>query len=242
MQENIEEAIVTKKLQHIAFIMDGNRRWAKEKGKPPAQGHYEGFLAFKNLLTYCIDTLQLPVMTVYAFSTENWRRETWEVQFLLKLLGFGLKRELKTMKEKNVQFRILGDTSIFPDSLRKICEETVQETQQNTGLILQVAINYGGRTEILQAIRILAERAKAGEIDPAKITDEVIANVLYSHNVPDPDLIIRTGGEQRLSNFLPWQGVYAELSFRDEYWPDFTPEVLNNVLLDFILRNRRMGR
>lgn len=238
----VHAAITEGRLKHVAMIMDGNRRWAKANNKPPAQGHYEGFLAFKNLLTYCIDELHLPVMTVYAFSTENWRRESWEVQFLLKFLGFALKRELKTMKTKNVQFRVLGDITAFPDELRKVCEKSLAETKDNTGLILQVAINYGGRAEMLRTVQQIASQVKAGALNPEDITEELVSSTLYSGSAPDPDLIIRTGGEQRLSNFLLWQGAYAEISFRNEYWPEFTPTRLNETLLDFVNRNRRMGR
>lgn len=240
--QSVTAAIENGTLKHIAIIMDGNRRWAKSRRLPSAQGHYRGYQALKTIVRYCSKQLHLPVLTVYAFSTENWRRSDQEVRFLLKLFHQTLQAELDEMMAENVRLRFLGDIQAFSPAFQQACREAEALTANNTGLIYQVALNYGGRSEMLKAVQSLAQAAKVGQLEPDEITEAHIARCLYTGEVPDPDMVIRTGGEYRLSNFLLWQAAYAEICVVDELWPDFTPEVLDRTILTFQNRQRRFGK
>jgi undecaprenyl diphosphate synthase len=229
-------------LQHIAIIMDGNRRWAGKHHQPSAKGHYAGYRALKDIVEYCSLELQLPALTVYAFSTENWRRSEQEVNFLLKLFHETLQAEIDELIAKNVRLKFIGNIEAFPKTLQDECRKGEERTAQNTGMLYQVALSYGGRSEIVESCKRVAQAVKDGTLNPADITEDHIRENLYTKNAIDPDMIIRTGGEYRLSNFLMWQSAYSEIYVLDELWPEFTPEVLNRTILDFQQRQRRFGR
>ena len=222
-------------LKHIAIIMDGNRRWAKERNLPSAVGHKKGVDALKATMRAC-DDFGIKYLTVYAFSTENWNRKPEEVNFLMDLLGQTLKNELKEMDENNVVISFIGDTSKLSDKLQKILNNAVETTKNNTGVNLQIAFNYGSRDEIVHAVKNIV---KEGITD---ITEETISNHLYTSNIPDPDLLIRTGGEMRVSNYLLWQIAYSEFIVIPEYWPEFDKEKLANCVIEYKRRNRRFGK
>ncbi len=225
-------------IQHIAIIMDGNRRWAELKGVSSGEGHIKGYKALKNLLTYCSDELKLPVLTVYAFSTENWGRADSEVGFLLELFHQTLLAETPEMIEKNIRLKFLGNRQAFSPEFQVAWHEAEALTAKNTGLVFQVALNYGGRAEVIAACKQIAE----AKLEPEEITDAVFESYLYSAGTVDPDMIIRTGGTYRLSNFLLWQSAYSEICVVEELWPDFTPEVLNRTIAEFQNRHRRFGK
>ncbi|MCR4805100.1 MAG: isoprenyl transferase [Clostridia bacterium] len=226
--------------QHIAIIMDGNGRWAKQRGQIRVQGHKAGMESLREIVRACSD-LGVGCLTVYAFSTENWKRPADEVSGIFKLLVAYVARELKELQANNVRIRLLGDVSALPEDARRAAQEAQTSTADNTGLQFNIAINYGGRAEILRAVKAIAEKAAAGELDPASLTEEDFARELYTAGLPDPDLIIRTGGEMRLSNFLTWQSAYSELYVTDTYWPDFTPAKLNEAIESYGARERRFG-
>lgn len=199
-------------LNHIAIIMDGNRRWARSKNLPSAIGHKKGVDALKSTLRAC-DDFGIKYLTVYAFSTENWNRKPEEVNFLMDLLGQTLKNELKEMDENNVVISFIGDTTKLSKNLQAILNNSVEQTKNNTGVHLQIAFNYGSRDEIVHAVNeILKENIK-------EVSTEIISQHLYTKNIPDPDLLIRTGGEMRVSNYLLWQIAYSEFIILEEYWP-----------------------
>ena len=225
---------------HIAIIMDGNGRWAKERGQVRLKGHQAGMESLREIVRACSD-LGVKYLTVYAFSTENWKRPAEEVSGIFALLVRYVAKELKELNANNVQIRMLGDISPLPDAARKAAQDAVDSTAGNTGLVFNIAINYGGRAEIVRAAASLARQVKDGVIDPETITEESFAAHLYTADMPDPDLIIRTGGEMRLSNFLTWQSAYSELYVTDTYWPDFTPEKLKEAIEAFNGRDRRYG-
>lgn len=229
-------------LQHVAIIMDGNRRWAKRNILEATQGHYHGYKALKAIVRYASDILALPALTVYAFSTENWRRSEHEVAVLLKLFQESLDAELGEMVQKNLRLKFIGDISPFPQRFQNACQHAEALTASNTGMIYQVALNYGGRAELVNAVKGLANQVQQGKIAPDAITEDSIQTALYTANAPDPDLVIRTGGEYRLSNFLLWQAAYAELYVTETPWPEFTPEALNQAILEFERRHRRFGQ
>ncbi len=239
---SIQSLIQSKALQHIAIIMDGNRRWAQNKGLPSTQGHYQGYKTLKDIVEYCSDVLHLPALTVYAFSTENWQRPGREVDFLMKLFHQTLQDEIDELDEKNVQLRFIGNIAAMSPSFYKQCLAAQQRTAQNTGMIYQVAINYGGRAEITAAVKQLAQAVKQGDLEPDALSEADITRQLYTGQTMDPDLLIRTGGESRLSNFLLWQAAYAEICIIEELWPEFTPDVLNRTIQVFQQRQRRFGR
>ncbi len=228
--------------KHIAIVMDGNGRWAKERGLIRVQGHNAGMQALKEIVK-ASSQLGVKVLTVYAFSTENWKRPEDEVGGIFKLLVRYCESELEELNANNVRVGVLGETAKLPADARESLCEALETTKTNTGMIFLIALNYGARREILLAVRDLAKEAAAGGLDPAALTEEDISRRLFTGGVPypDPDLIIRTGGEKRLSNFLLWQGAYAELVFRDVYWPDFTPAELENCILEYQSRDRRYG-
>ena len=226
--------------RHIAIIMDGNRRWAREKGLDPKLGHKEGVKALENIALYA-NEIGLEYLTVYAFSTENWKRTEDEVGALMILLQTYLERFSKRANKENIKIVVLGDTSVLNNSLKKEIENAVEITKNNTGLVLNIAFNYGGRAELVRATKLIAEEVKAGRMNIEDISEETISNSIYTAGQPDPDLLIRTGGELRTSNFLPWQIVYSEYYFTKKYWPDFGNEALLEAIEEFQRRNRRFG-
>ena len=225
---------------HIAIIMDGNGRWAKEKGMVRLKGHQAGMESLREIVRACSDK-GVKVLTVYAFSTENWKRPIEEVSGIFSLLVRYVAKELKELNANNVQIRMLGDIDPLPADAKKAAQKAVDSTKDNTGLIFCIAINYGGRAEIVRAARLLAKQAAEGQLDPGSIDEAMFASQLYTADLPDPDLIIRTGGEMRLSNFLTWQSAYSELYVTDTYWPDFTPDKLQEAIDAFNGRDRRYG-
>ena len=225
--------------RHIAIILDGNGRWAKKRGLPRTAGHAVGAETFRKIATYCKD-IGVQYLTVYAFSTENWRRPQEEVSTIMKLLGNYLQEAIDTMEKEHIRLNIFGDTAALSPELRAMVEKTEEISRHYEGIQANICLNYGGRDEILHAARRYAEDYAAGKAD-AELTEEGFAAYLYSAGVPDPDLLIRPGGEQRISNFLLWQCAYAEFYFTDVLWPDFTPEELDKAIAVFNSRDRRYG-
>ncbi len=240
-QATIEKLIEAGKLGHVAIIMDGNRRWAQERYLPKAVGHGEGVRTLKKLVEFA-GQIQLGVLTVYAFSTENWNREKTEVDVLMKLFVETIHKELDHLCQNNVRLRFIGDLSAFSKGLQTQIHQAMVKTENNTGLCLQIALNYGGRHDIVQAVQVLAQQVQTGTLQPEEITEEQLSRLLYTQETPDPDLLIRTGGEYRLSNYLLWQSAYAELYITDTLWPDFTPDELTKALVEFSNRQRRYGK
>ena len=230
--------------RHVAIIMDGNGRWAKNKGLPRLAGHNAGMKAMKKIVDHS-DKLGIRYLTVYAFSTENWKRSIAEVSGIFKLLVAYVNSDLKGLIENNVRVTVLGDYTTLPDDAVKSLEKTLESTKDNTGLQFNIALNYGGRDELKKAVQQIACRVKEGRIAPEDITEDTVAEYLYTgkayNDVPDPELIIRTSGELRLSNFLLWQSAYSELVFPDVMWPDFTPEEYEKAIEDYQSRERRFG-
>ncbi len=226
--------------EHIAIILDGNGRWAKSKGMPRTYGHTVGA---KNVETICRAAHDLGVkyVTMYAFSTENWSRPDDEVSALMKLLGEYIKTCMKTAKKDNLRVRFIGDLTKLNDSLRKAIEELTEYSSQFTGLTLTIAINYGSRDEMTRAIRRISSDVKAGNIDVDNIDEKMFSSYLDTKDIPDPDFMIRTSGEQRLSNYLLWQLAYAEFYFTPVPWPEFTPDELKKAIEEYDRRNRRFG-
>jgi len=225
---------------HIAVIMDGNGRWAKLKGLPRTIGHTAGVEALKNTLHLC-SNWGIGALTVYAFSTENWSRPREEVNFLMTLFESVLKRELTRLKLEEVKINFLGDLDPLPIALKDLIKESVESTSQNKGIHFNVCTNYGGRLELVRAAKKLAERSVKGEIDPSLIDENLFASELFTASEVDPDLLIRTSGEKRISNFLLWQLAYAEIHVTDVLWPDFNADTLTKALLDYQSRRRRFG-
>ena len=226
--------------KHIAIIMDGNRRWAKAKGKPAAFGHKAGAKTLENIVRYA-NKIGLKYITVYAFSTENRKRAEDEVNALMMLLQNYLDEYSKRADSENIRVKILGDITVLSQGMQKSIINCMERTQNNTGVTFNIALNYGGRDEIIKAIKNIAKQVQDGEIDIEKINEETISNNLYTAGQPDPDLLIRTSGEIRLSNFLPWQLVYSEFLFIDKNWPDFTEEDLDNAIVEYQKRTRKFG-
>jgi undecaprenyl diphosphate synthase len=220
--------------------MDGNGRWAKQRGLPRAAGHRAGAEAVRRALQAAADN-GVEVLTIYAFSSENWRRSAEEISDLTALMRYYLERELKTLEKERVRLRLIGDYSAFGGELVEKLEQAVERTAGNTRLTLVIALNYGSRSEIAAAARKLAVKAAAEEIDPASIDENAVAAELQTAELPELDLLIRTSGELRLSNFLLWQAAYAELLFLDLLWPDFNEQVFADALRDFAERDRRFG-
>jgi len=239
--ENIKNIVKNSNIKHIAIIMDGNRRWAKKRMMPSIAGHNEGVSALKRTVQAAVD-FGLKNLTVYAFSTENWGRKQEEVDFLMFLIKETIQNESKELNEKGVRIKIIGDVSRLGENLRKILSDAEELTKDNTTLNLQIAINYGARNEIVAAVQNIAEKVKNGELNPQDISEETIAQSLYTDGIPDPDLLIRTGGEQRISNYLLWQIAYTELYITDAFWPEFDEEHLALSIEEFADRERRFGR
>ncbi len=241
--ETLEKDLITSQtvketnLQHIAIIMDGNRRWAKEKNLPSAMGHKKGVDALKKTLRACND-FGIKYLTVYAFSTENWNRKKEEVDFLMELLAITLTNELAEMHAEGVVISFIGDTTKLSEKLQKILQNSVETTKNNTGVHLQIAFNYGSRDEIVHAVKNIAAKG----IRPEDITEDLISENLYTKNIPDPDLLIRTGGEMRISNYLLWQIAYSEIYITKQYWPEFDKNSLVIAIEEFHNRQRRFGK
>ncbi len=226
--------------RHIAIIMDGNGRWATRQGLPRTAGHKAGVEALRELIREC-DHIGIEALSVYAFSTENWKRSAEEVGALMGLLLTYFNSEIDELDEKNVCIRILGDVNGLPDAQRDAVNAAMARTKNNTGLKLNIALNYGGRDELLHAARTLAARAAAGEIEPDKITKADLEGALYTHDLPDVDLLIRTSGEMRVSNFMLYQIAYAEFVVTDTLWPDFDVRALHEAIAAYQKRDRRFG-
>jgi len=225
---------------HIGMIMDGNGRWAKARGKLRTEGHIEGVKALRNLVELCIN-YGVANLTVFSFSSENWTRPHDEITFIFNLLRRFVASDLQKLIRNNVKVRIIGSRAGLEPSLIRLIDDVEAKTASNTGLTLIVAFNYGGKAEITDATRLIAREVAAGRLDPDAITEATIERALYTNGIPDPDLIIRTSGEQRISNFLLWQAAYSEFVFVDEYWPDFDEASFVRVLEIFSLRDRRFG-
>ncbi len=223
--------------KHIGIIMDGNRRWAKNNDLPTLEGHAEGERTLSDIVDHC-KKRDIKVLTVFAFSTENWKRTPDEVKYLLDLFSKLIHDRAERLIQEKVKVQFIGDLSGFSPILRKEMLDLMEQTKDHTVLTFNLAVNYGGRAEILNAIRRIDEEG----IDMNTLTEEVFSNYLYTAGLPDPDLVIRTSGEQRLSNFLTWQSVYSELYFIDIHWPDFTPEELDKAIEAYSLRQRRFGK
>ena len=226
--------------RHLGIIMDGNGRWAKKRGLPRSAGHPVGAANFKTITRYCA-SIGIEYLTVYAFSTENGKRPAEEVSALMKLFRQYLEEALRDFLDENIKVRFIGDTTAFPEELQKLIRETEEVSKNRTGMVLNIAMNYGGRDEIARAARLLAEKVQRGEMRPEDIDEDAISGQLYTAGQPDPDLIIRPSGEQRISNFLLWQSAYAEYIIRDILWPDFKPQDLEEALDEFSRRQRRFG-
>ena len=226
---------------HVAIIMDGNGRWAKERSLPRVEGHRRGAESVRSVLRTAA-RLGVKYLTLYAFSVENWNRPQGEVDTLMKYLARYLKSEQREMNDNNVKLQAIGQTSRLPKFVRDQLEATRESLSQNTGTTLTLALSYGGRTELVDAVRGIAEKARDGEIDPAKISEQTISGHLYTSDMPDPDLLIRTSGEMRVSNFLLWQISYAELVVTDRLWPDFGEPEFCAAMEEFAGRNRRFGK
>jgi len=225
---------------HVAIIMDGNGRWAKARGLPRTAGHKTGAEAVKTVIKAAIES-GIGYLTLYGFSSENWKRPTGEVSELMGLLRFYLRSEIASLHKNGIRFRIIGDRERLDKDITALIDEAEKLTAANTTLNLTIALSYGGRAEIAAAARRLAEKAAAGEISPAEVDEQAVENELFTTGLPDPDLLIRTSGEQRISNFLLWQLAYAEFMFVDTLWPDFTAEDFRNAIGEFSRRDRRYG-
>ncbi len=233
--EDIKKIVKNCDLKHIAIIMDGNRRWAKEKNLPSAFGHKKGVETLKTIMRAC-NEFGIKYLTVYAFSTENWNRKPEEVEFLMDLLGQTLTNELDEIDKNNVVLSFIGDISKLNIKLQKILNNATEKTKNNTGVHLQIAFNYGARSEIVNAVQKIADN------NIKKISEDIISKYLYTANVPDPDMLIRTGGEMRISNFLLWQIAYSEIIVTKEFWPDFKKENFAECIIEYHNRNRRFGK
>lgn len=226
---------------HVAIIMDGNGRWARKRLMNRINGHRKGMEAVKNIVTASRE-IGIRYLTLYAFSTENWRRPKEEVRALMSLLGKYLKSELPLMMNNDIKLISIGNIENIPADEKEILLTTIEETKDNKGMVLSLALSYGGRSEILEATRALAEKVKRGDLDPSRIDEGLFSEHLLTATIPDPDLLIRTSGEMRISNFLLWQVAYAELFFTDTLWPDFNREELFRAIKEYQSRERRFGR
>lgn len=226
--------------RHIAIIMDGNGRWAKQRNLPRASGHKAGVESVRQVVKCCVEK-KIEVLTLFAFSSENWRRPPQEVHYLMQLFITALQREAKKLSEQHIQLRIIGDRSRLDEKLQKQIARVEKLTAANTGLKLVIAVNYGGQADITTAVRAIAEKVEQGLLSSAAITSEHINQALSLADLPDPDLFIRTSGEQRISNFLLWQLSYSELYFPTVFWPDFTADEFEKALAFYANRERRFG-
>ena len=227
--------------EHVAIIMDGNGRWAKERHLPRIAGHQKGAKVVHKIVKASSD-IGIKVLTLYVFSSENWKRPISEVKFLMGLLGRYIRKEIAELQRNNIKIMIIGRLNELPDSIQTILKEAIEKTKNNQGLILNLAINYGGRQEIIDAVGKVAADLKNGSFKIKDLSEKNFSQYLYAQNLPDPDLIIRTAGEKRLSNFLLWQSSYAELYVTNTLWPDFSQEELLLALEDYRKRKRKFGR
>lgn len=226
--------------QHIAVIMDGNGRWATKKGLPRVAGHRAGVESLKHIIEFCSE-LNISYLTVYAFSTENWKRPKEEVNTLMGLIVEYIERELELLDKNGIRINPIGILEELPEKTYQYITRASEKTKNNKKLVLNVALNYGGRAEITQAVKQICQKVENNEIRIDEINENLISQYLYTHNIPDPDLMIRPSGEMRLSNFLLWQLAYSELWITNVLWPDFTPQHLINAIYDFQNRERRFG-
>ena len=224
-------------IKHIAIIMDGNRRWAREHNLPAPAGHKKGVDSLREITRAC-DDLGIKYLTVYAFSTENWNRKQEEVDFLMDLVAVTLKNELAEMHKEDVKISFIGDLSRLNDKLQKVINNSIEKTKYNKGVNLQIALNYGARDEITNAVKQIVNLGYT----PEEITPQLISENLYTSDIPDPDLLIRTGGEKRISNYLLWQIAYSEVIVVDEYWPEFNKNSLEKCIEEYSMRQRRYGK
>ncbi len=227
--------------KHIAIIMDGNGRWAKSRHQSRFMGHRAGVKSVEKIVKHCVKC-EVEVLSLFAFSSENWRRPTKEVSLLMELFAVALKQQTKRIHKNNTRLRVIGDISKFSKSLQKQIEEAETITENNTGLTINVAANYGGRWDITRSVKQLAERVMEGSLKLEDITEQQITQGLITADLPEPDLFIRTGGEQRVSNFMLWQMAYTEFYFTDTLWPDFDEQVLDTAIASFNQRERRFGK
>ena len=227
--------------RHIAIIMDGNGRWAKRRNQPRVFGHRQGAKSVRKVVE-ATARLGINNLTLYAFSTENWNRPKHEIKTLMKLLVNALKNELGLMMKNNIRLNAIGHTDMMPTNVQQELQEVLDETKENTGLVLTLALSYGARQEILRAVQEISHKVKNNIISVENVDDNIINKHLYTQNLPDVDLLIRTSGEVRISNFLLWQIAYAELYFTEELWPDFNETSLHNAITDYQLRERRFGK
>jgi len=239
-KENIAEIVEKTNFQHVAIIMDGNRRWAREKNLPSAVGHKKGVDALKTAVQSC-HKFGIKYLTVYAFSTENWNRKPEEVNFLMELLAHTIKNELKELHENNVVIKFIGDLTKLNNKLQNILYNAIETTKNNSGVNLQIAFNYGSRDEMVNAVKNISQKVLNNEISIDEISEETISNSLYTSSIPDPDLLIRTGGEMRISNYLLWQIAYSEFLVTPQYWPDFDENSMADAVIEFKNRQRRFG-
>jgi undecaprenyl diphosphate synthase len=239
---SLKEKIDMQRLpRHIAIIMDGNGRWATEKGQNRLFGHLHGVESVRNIVEGCAE-LGIENLTLYAFSTENWDRPEYEVTGLMELLVDTIRKEVPTLNKNNIRLHVIGDVTMLPDSARKELSEAISETGRNTGLNLIMALSYSSRWEIAHAVKQIAEEVKRGKLEPEDINQEILQQYLATSKFPDPELMIRTSGEYRVSNFLLYQLAYAELYFTNTLWPDFRKENLYEAILDYQGRERRFGK
>ncbi|WP_259070759.1 isoprenyl transferase [Mucilaginibacter sp. X4EP1] len=227
--------------QHIAVIMDGNGRWAKEKGKLRVFGHHNGVISVRDVVEGAVD-LNLKYLTLYTFSTENWNRPKLEVMAIMELMVSTIHKEIKNFMEKNVRLNAIGDLDLLPQKCYDELQNAIEKTSNNTGLVLTLALSYSSRREILRAVKNIAGKVQQGELDVNDINEEVFEDNLFTHGMPNPELLIRTSGEFRISNYLLWQIAYAELYFTPKLWPDFRKEDLFEAILDYQKRERRFGK
>ncbi len=223
--------------RHIAIIMDGNRRWAKKRGLSAKDGHKAGYENFRRISEEC-RKLGVKILTVYAFSTENWKRSRFEVSYLMNLFYSNLKKEMEFFRKNKIKFNVIGQLERLPKRLRELVEKTEEETKNYKDHVINVAISYGGRVEIIDAIKKLMKE----KINPGKLNEDTFSKYLYTAGQPDPDLVIRTSGEMRLSGFLPWQSVYSEIYFSPKLWPDFKENDLKEAIEEYQSRQRRHGK
>ncbi len=239
---NLKDKINKDRLpKHVAIIMDGNGRWAKQQGKMRVFGHRKGVKAVREAIEGAAE-IGIEFLTLYAFSTENWNRPKYEVDALMSLLLSSLKDELKTLQENNIKLKVIGDISKLPNKNQKELQQVIDKTKDNDRMTLVLALSYGSKVEIIDAVKSISEKVKNNDLDISEINEELISNNLYTSGMPDVDLLIRTSGETRISNFLLWQIAYAELFFLEKLWPDFDRTDLFNTILDYQNRERRFGK
>ena len=225
---------------HIAIIMDGNGRWAKSRNLPRVAGHKEGIISVREIVRVCGE-IGVSYLTLYTFSSENWARPKKEVSAIMKLLVGTIRKEINNLHKNNVRLSSIGNLEALPSESQDGMQEGMEKTKNNTGLNLILALNYGSRQELLMAVQRIADKVQSGQLNSDQISEKDITHALYTSNVPDPDLLIRTGGEQRISNFLLWQSAYTELFLTDTFWPDFREDLLLKAIIDYQTRQRRYG-